>query len=119
MKKILILSLLVYFSALIPVKGACPIEALRNGQTSCTVVLQGQNQTIKDKLIPNNLNQMVNPSRNMSNEFKAQPHVIPETINTNTQYNNPEKDEGNTPYNSACQFGVCLPGESSGSQNGR
>ncbi|MBD5403269.1 hypothetical protein HDR58_10815 [bacterium] len=120
MKKIIIASGLILLFCGLQVNSACQLTEIMNGKSACTIGLQGgQNQTIKDKLIPNNLDQMANPSRNTSKEFRSQPHTMPETINTKTQYNDPERLEGNTPYNAACQFGVCMPGESSNSQNGR
>ncbi len=109
MKKIIIMSVLALIASGTIVYSACKIEELG----SCKVGLQGQNQTIKDKLLPNHLNQMINPTRNNSREFKAPPHFIPEMINTETN-NNPENQEMNTPYNASCQFGVCLPGQNSG-----
>ncbi len=116
MRKILIVALLAAIFTGLEAICACPIDGLLNGQKSCTVGLQDQGQTIQDKLMPNNLNQMVNPSRNTSKEFKRPPHTMPETINTDTS-KNPEMEEGNKPYNAACQFGVCLPGENNGRKN--
>lgn len=109
MKKILILSLSTLITTGTVVYSACLLENLG----SCTVGLQGQNQTIKDKLLPNHLNQMINPTRNTSREFKIQPHNIPETINLDVD-DDPENAETNTPYNANCQFGVCMPGENKG-----
>lgn len=110
MKKILILSFLSLMVSQTIVYSACQLENLG----SCTVGLQGQNQTIKDKLLPDHLNQMVNPTRNTSREFKIQPHNIPEMINTDID-DDPENEETNTPYNASCQFGVCFPGTNNGS----
>lgn len=115
MKKIIIfLWVVMMFSN--SVMASCPINIDMKSPKSCTVSLQNQNQTIKDKLLPNNLNQMVNPSRETSREFQRQPHSKPDTINRE-QYNNPENEEGNKPYNAACQFGVCLPGGTSSGEN--
>lgn len=118
MKKILILTAILFFANVQNANASCPIDIGINPSKSCSVSLQGQNQTINDKLIPNNLNQMTNPTRNSSREFKKQPHTRPEPTNRE-QYNDPEQREGNTPYNAACQFGVCLPGETGNSQTGR
>ena len=112
MKNIIIISVLALIASCTIVYSACKVEELG----SCTVGFQEQNPTIKDKLVPNRLEQLVNPTRNSSREFKAPPHFIPETINTDS-YNNPENQEMDTPYNSACQFGVCLPGHGSGTGN--
>ena len=61
MRKILIVALLAAIFTGLEAICACPIDGLLNGQKSCTVGLQDQGQTIQDKLMPNNLNQMVNP----------------------------------------------------------
>ena len=63
--------------------------------------------------VPNKLNQMVSPTQSTSQEFRTLPHTMPETISTDKS-ENPEAEEGNKPYNAACQFGLCLPGENNG-----
>lgn len=112
MRKILIIAILAAIFTGLEAICACPIDGILNGQKSCSVSLD-KNQTIQDKLMPNNLNQMANPARSTSQEFKKMPHSMPETINTE-QSANPETEEGNKPYNAACQFGLCLPGENNG-----
>ncbi len=109
MKKIFVLSVIIGFMLGTVAQAACKIENLG----SCKVGLQGQGQTINNKLLPNHLNQMVNPTRNSSREFKAPPQAIPETINMDVD-DDPESKSTNTPYNASCQFGVCLPGTNSG-----
>ncbi len=112
MKKILIIALLVGVFTGLEAICACPLSNIISGQKSCSITQQ-QNQTIEDKLLPNKLNQMVNPTQSTSQEFRKPPHSMPETINTD-KAENPEAEEGNTPYNAACQFGLCLPGENNG-----
>ncbi len=118
MKKIILTACVITLFSSIQAFSACPLNFDTNSSKSCTVGLQSQNQTIKDKLIPNNLNQMTNPERNSSREFQKQPHAKPDTVNRE-QYNDPEQSNGNTPYNAACQFGVCLPGDTGNNQTGR
>lgn len=109
MKKIFIISAIFVFLSGYSANAACKIEDLG----SCKVGLQGQNQVINDKLLPNHLNQMINPMRNSSREFKIAPHAIPPTINMDVD-DDPENKSTNTPYNAGCQFGVCTPGTNNG-----
>ena len=55
MKKILILSLVVVFSTLISANATCKLEELG----ACKANLDNQPQTIKDKLVPNHIDQMI------------------------------------------------------------
>lgn len=114
MKKILIFTALILMFGSLDVMAGCKIEEM----DTCKANLGNQPQTIKDKLVPNHLNQMVNPTKDASKEFRNMPHSIPETINTDVD-SNPEREETNTPYNAACQFGVCIPGENTGSSSNR
>lgn len=110
MKKILILSLVVVFSPLISANATCKLEELG----ACKANLDNQPQTIKDKLVPNHIDQMINPTRDSSKQFTNSPQLIPETINIDVDTNPSNRGNNNSPYNSSCQFGTCLPGESSG-----
>ena len=110
-KKIIIFTSVILFSCL-QAYSVCKIGDME----ACKANLDRQSQTIRDKLVPNHLDQMVNPTRDSSKEFKNVPHYIPETINMDVD-SNPENSETNTPYNAACQFGVCLPGDNSNSGN--
>lgn len=102
-KKIIILTLLALFPGM-QVQSACPIKAMG----SCTASVQSQDQTINDKLLPNNLDQLVNPSKSNG----AQPHPsMPESINFGAENNNSTNQENVTPYNASCQFGFCPSGE--------
>ena len=112
MKKILIIAFLFGVFTGLEAICACPLSNIIYGQKSCSITQQ-QNQTIEDKLIPNKLNQMVSPTQSTSQEFRKLPHSMPETINID-KAENPEAEEGNKPYNAACQFGLCLPGENNG-----
>lgn len=109
MKKILIITTLVVLSSSLQVQSACDVNKLE----SCKANLGSQNQTIKNKLVPNNLKQMSNPTRDSSREFKHTPHSMPENI-TNDSENNPRNKSISSPYNADCQFGVCLPGKRPG-----
>ena len=112
MKKILIMGILYSLFIGLDAISACPLSNVISGQKSCNITQQ-QGQTIEDKLVPNKLNQMVSPTQSTSQEFRTLPHTMPEAINTDKS-ENPEAEEGNKPYNAACQFGLCLPGENNG-----
>lgn len=109
MKKILIFTAIAVIISGLQVQSACDINKLE----SCKANLGSENKTIKDKLLPNNLEQMTSSTRDKSREFKHTPHTMPENITNNSQ-NNPRSKSMNSPYNSACQFGVCLPGKRPG-----
>lgn len=110
MKKIIMLAVMLASFMSVQAFGACKLEDLG----ACKANLDNQPQTIKDKLLPNHIDQMINPTRDSSKEFTNAPHTIPETINMDVDDNPSNQETGNTPYNSSCQFGTCLPGNSPG-----
>lgn len=110
MKKIVILGVFL----LLGLQGMCACKIQDLG--ACKANLDNQPQTVKDRLVPNHLNQMMNSTRDSSKEFSNAPHFIPETINVDLDTNQ-GKNESNTPYNASCQFGVCMPGTNSSSGN--
>ena len=91
MKKILILSLVVVFSTLISANATCKLEELG----ACKANLDNQPQTIKDKLVPNHIDQMINPTRDSSKQFTNSPQLIPETINIDVDTNPSNRENNN------------------------
>ncbi|MGN0031085.1 MAG: hypothetical protein ACI37Q_03930 [Candidatus Gastranaerophilaceae bacterium] len=79
---------------------ACPIDK----PGSCKADIgSGINNTLQDKIIPNNLQQTVQPNNSMNNRTQLGQPFTPDNI-----HREPVQEEGNLPYNANCQFGNCI-----------
>ena len=79
---------------------ACPIDK----PGSCKADIgSGINNTLQDKIIPNNLQQTVQPNNSMNNRTQLGQPFTPDNI-----HREPVQEEGNQPYNANCQFGNCI-----------
>ena len=101
MKKFFIILKLACFS--LPVYSVCSITG---GACSARVQSNWESSPLQERVVPNNLLEM-----QKSNAFQPT-YIKPyynELINTKQDTLVPQSD-----YNSNCQFGVCLPGQSTG-----
>lgn len=107
MKKIVILALLsaIFFS--LPSFSACKLEDIQT-KGSCKAAIDTPPQTLQERLVPNNLNQIVNPNKDTFATPTKKEYPIPETVNMNPAK---QPDPVERQYDANCQFGVCLPGE--------
>ncbi|MFR1672464.1 MAG: hypothetical protein ACLSWI_05915 [Candidatus Gastranaerophilaceae bacterium] len=103
MKKILLISSFLIFAS--PVFAVCSITG-----EACTVGFQSnwESKPLQEKVLPNHLNDIQRTDAFQPGYFKPYHDAL---INTE-QDNTPAQQIPN--YNSNCQFGVCLPGESTG-----
>lgn len=100
MKKIIILTALAAVFSSVQAFAACPI----NQPGFCKADIgSGINDTLQDKILPNNLQQTIQPNNTFNNRTQlGQPHV-PDNINME-----PVQEEINKPYDANCQFGNCI-----------
>lgn len=108
MKKIVIFSLFVIVLNIPAVFGACSLESIE-AKGSCTAIVGPPEPSLQDRLIPNNLNQLVNPNRDAFEAPKTKQYTEPESVNMNPA---PSEAPADPQYDANCQFGVCLPGQS-------
>lgn len=106
MKKIIILSALIIFSANLQVFSACPIDAIG----ACKADIgSGINNRLQDKIIPNNIEKIKQPKNTFENRSQLGQPQIPEQINME-----PHQEQINQPYDANCQFGNCMNRTNSG-----
>ncbi len=101
MKKFLIVMCLIF--GISPVFAACSITG---GACTMSVRSNWDSLPLQERVLPNNLQEM-----QRSNAFQPT-YIKPyynELINTKQDTLVPQSD-----YNSNCQFGVCLPGQTTG-----
>lgn len=109
MKKIIIFTFLtILFTNSPAVYSACSLENIE-AKGSCTAIVGTPEPTLQERLVPNNLNQLVNPNKDSFAAPTAKQYAAPESVNMN-----PAKKEApqEPQYDANCQFGVCLPGQS-------
>lgn len=106
MKKIIILSALILFSANLQVFSACPI----NNIGACKADIgSGINTRLQDKILPNNIEKIKQPQNSFENRNQLGQPQIPEQINME-----PVQEQINQPYDANCQFGNCINRNNSG-----
>lgn len=98
MKKIFIITVASIFS-LLPSYGSCDITG-----GACSVFSQ---TTLKDKYAPNKLQEIQKPDA-FTPKYKKPYYEMLLNTEENPQQNARPQSQS---YNSNCQFGVCLPGE--------
>lgn len=86
-----------------PVYAACSITG---GACNVSVRSNWESPPLSERLAPNNLQEMQRPNAFQPTYKKP---YYDELINTQSETNVPQSQ-----YNSNCQFGVCLPGQSTG-----
>ncbi|MBE7712259.1 MAG: hypothetical protein E7Z87_00780 [Cyanobacteria bacterium SIG26] len=105
MKKIIfIFVLLMGFG--ISVIASCPLDSAK---TCTTTINTGLEDSLKNKILPNNLNQITQPNSSFNNRSNLGQPNLPESINME-----PAQEENTQPYNANCQFGNCLNRENAG-----
>ena len=100
MKKIIILA--AFAVLLVPAQtfAACPIDT--PGVCKADIGA-GINDKLQDKILPNNLEQTIQPNNTFNNRTQlGQPHT-PDNINME-----PIQEGVNKPYDANCQFGNCI-----------
>lgn len=107
MKKIVILALLSTIFFAVPSFSACKLEDIQS-KGSCKASIESGPKTLQERLVPNNLNQIVNPNKDTFAPPINKQYPIPETINMNPAK---EPEPAARQYDANCQFGICLPGE--------
>lgn len=106
MKKIIFLSTLILSCVTLPSFSACKIEVLENCKADIGV---GINNTLQDKIMPNNLERIRQPHNSFENRTQLGQPQIPENINME-----PIQEENTQPYNANCQFGNCFSRQNAG-----
>ncbi len=110
MKKILIpIAMLMFLSASIPANSACPIN--KAGGVCKADIGAGINDKLHDKILPNNLNKIIQPNNTMNNRTNLGQPSLPDNINME-----PIQEETTQPYDANCQFGNCMNNQNSGSK---
>ena len=105
MKKI-IFTLIIISAIGTPTMASCLLDNLE----SCTTTMDtGLNKTLKDKILPNNLEQQTLPNSSFHNRNNLGQPNMPSSINMEQ-----EQQEKTQPYNANCQFGNCINQENSG-----
>ena len=79
---------------------ACPID--KPGACKADIG-SGINNTLQDKIIPNNLQQTIQPNNSMNNRTPLGQSFTPDNI-----HREPIQEESNQPYDANCQFGNCI-----------
>lgn len=99
MKKILILIGILTLS--MSAYAACPIEKLE----SCTAEMNSGfgNTNLKDKIIPNRMNELNRPNDIFNNRDNQGQSHTPQNLNME-----PIQKENTQPYDANCQFGNCM-----------
>lgn len=112
MKKILIPAvMLLFLTTAIPANSACPID--KPGVCKADIGT-GINDKLHDKILPNNLNQKIQPNNTMNSRTNLGQPSLPDNINMR-----PVQEEVTQPYNANCQFGNCINNENSGAQRNK
>ena len=99
MKKIIFLSTLILSCVTLPSFSACKIEVLENCKADIGV---GINNTLQDKIMPNNLERIRQPHNSFENRTQLGQPQLPENINIEPN------QEDTQSYNANCQFGNCM-----------
>ena len=112
MKKIIIISAALFLSINPTAFGFCSV----NNLGFCQSGIQRQelgNQSLKDRMIPNRIDNMSQPNTIMENRGMQGQTQTPENINRELF-----QQETTQPYNSNCQFGNCINKTNAGINNG-
>ena len=112
MKKILILSAAIIFYAIPNAFAFCSV----NNLGFCQSGIQRQelgNPNLKDRMIPNRIDNMSQPNALMENRGMQGQIQTPENINRELF-----QQESTQPYNSNCQFGNCINKTNAGINSG-
>lgn len=112
MRKILILSSALLLSVNLTSFGACSISNFGICQAEINRQELG-NSSLKDRMIPNRMNNIRQPNTLMENRGMQGQTQTPENINRELF-----QQEATQPYNSNCQFGNCINRTNSGINNG-
>ncbi|MBR1424519.1 hypothetical protein IJ579_03035 [bacterium] len=101
MKKILILSLLIFSGSF--VMASCPLSQIQTG-AACNITADNNLDITPDT--PSNTNiKIPNPNKNKYTPDMEKPSPVQDLGATSPSQNNSPSG----PYNSNCQFGVCPP----------
>ena len=107
MNKLIYIWIIITIFASIPVIASCPLTG------ACSPVSNNfgfDNQTLENRFIPNNINKFEGSSFNQQNQ---QQNNSTNNLVPYNGLNNPEDTQNQLPstrpYNSTCQFGMCLP----------
>ena len=108
MKKIIIISCAMLLNISLTVYGACSVNSLG----FCHSGIQRQefgNTNLKDRMIPNRIDNISQPNALMENRGMQGQTQTPENINRELF-----QQESTQPYSSNCQFGNCINRTNSG-----
>lgn len=108
MKKIII-GLFILGAICTPTIASCLLENL---ETCTTTMDTGLNNSLKNRILPNRLEQQIQPNSSFNNRNNLGQPNLPDSINME-----PAQEENTQPYNANCQFGNCLNRKNAG-QNG-
>lgn len=108
MKKIIILSSMLLIGLSLPAISACSIDSLGVCQAQINRQEFG-NTGLKDRMIPNRLDNIRQPNAVMENRSLQGQQQTPEHINRDLL-----QQESTQPYNANCQFGNCMNKTNSG-----
>lgn len=86
---------------------------LLNSLESCTTTMNtGLNNSLRNKVLPNRLEQQIEPNSSFNNRSNLGQPNLPDSINME-----PAQEENTQPYNANCQFGNCLNRQNAGQNN--
>ncbi len=107
MKKIIILCILFIFNTELGF-ASCPLSAV-TGSACKADIGSGINDRLQDKIIPNNLDNMVKPNNSFNNRSNLGQPNLPDNINME-----PIQEQSTQPYDANCQFGNCMNSQNAG-----
>lgn len=99
MKKIIITAIILTIGNI----GYCAACSLDKPGTCQANIGPGINDRINDKLIPNNLDNIVKPNNSFNNRTQLGQPNLPSNVNME-----PAQEESTQPYDANCQFGNCI-----------
>lgn len=93
----------------VPTVASCLIDNIN----ACTTSMDtGLDSSLKNRILPNRLEQHIQPNSSFNNRNNLGQPNLPDSINME-----PAQEENTQPYNANCQFGNCLNRKNAG-QNG-
>lgn len=108
MKKIIILCAIFLGATGIQAFAGCPLSVVTGGACKADIG-SGINDKLENKIVPNNLDNIVKPNNSFNNRSKLGQPNLPENINME-----PAQEEATQPYDANCQFGNCMNSKNAG-----
>ncbi len=83
---------------------ACNIDTLGACKANIKADIgSGINESLQDKILPNRLNQQIQPNNTFNNRTNLGQKHLPDNINME-----PSQEGNSKPYDANCQFGNCI-----------